>query len=69
MFLSDGLLICENCLVGYEGRYCEKCKDGYFGWLRVSYIIYCVCGSGFKWLVDEIVFFVVFELCFILCYF
>ncbi|RMX49211.1 hypothetical protein pdam_00005840 [Pocillopora damicornis] len=28
---SDGLPTCVNCTVGHEGRYCERCVDGYFG--------------------------------------
>ncbi|PFX13764.1 Laminin subunit gamma-1 [Stylophora pistillata] len=28
---SDGLPTCVNCTVGHEGRYCERCMDGYFG--------------------------------------
>ena len=33
---SDGLPTCVNCTVGHEGRYCERCMDGYFGRPRVS---------------------------------
>lgn len=33
---SDGLPTCVNCSVGHEGRYCERCMDGYFGRPRVS---------------------------------
>jgi len=33
---NDGLPTCENCSAGHEGRYCERCMDGYFGRPRVS---------------------------------
>ena len=33
---SDGLPTCVNCTVGHEGRYCERCMDGYFGRPKVS---------------------------------
>ena len=27
---SDGLPTCDNCTMGYAGRQCEICADGYF---------------------------------------
>ena len=41
---NDGLPTCDNCSAGHEGRYCERCMDGYFGRPRVSHTIHCVCG-------------------------
>ena len=28
---SDGLQTCDSCAVGYTGRNCDMCMDGYFG--------------------------------------
>lgn len=28
---TDGLSICDGCALGYTGRNCELCIDGYFG--------------------------------------
>ena len=28
---QDGLPTCDSCAVGYKGRTCERCEDGYFG--------------------------------------
>lgn len=28
---TDGLPTCDNCAVGYTGRNCERCMNGYFG--------------------------------------
>lgn len=33
---NDGLPTCINCSAGHEGRYCDRCMDGYFGRPRVS---------------------------------
>ena len=33
---TDGLSTCDNCSIGYAGRNCEVCLDGYFGNPTVS---------------------------------